>query len=226
MKIHRLHAWDVKIDEARRIQKELVKKLRIEPLKSEVSYIAGADVSYSRTTNTMYAAIVVLHLPQLEIVESTSAIGKANFPYVPGFLSFREAPILLQAFEKLRSSPDVAMFDGQGIAHPLKLGLAVHLGLFLDIPTIGCAKKRLVGEFEEPGNENGAQSLLVHKHEPVGVVLRTKSNVKPVYISPGHKINLEGAVDCTLKTIRGFRLPEPTRQAHLLVNKIRTSSQP
>lgn len=224
MKIQRIHSWEVEINEAKCIQRELMKRVRVEPLTTRVSYVAGADVSYSKTTNTMYAAVIILHLPQLEIVESASAVGKVGFPYVPGFLSFREAPILLQVFEKLKRQPDVAMLDGQGIAHPLKLGLAVHLGLFLETPTIGCAKKRLVGKFQEPGNEKGAQSPLIFKNEVVGVVLRTKSNVKPVYISPGHKIDLKGAVECALKTTRGFRLPEPTRQAHLLVNKIRMSS--
>ena len=148
-------------------------------------------------------------------------MGKARFPYIPGLLSFREAPILLRAFRKLKNNPDIVLFDGQGIAHPRRFGLASHMGLVLDKPSIGCAKSRLVGEYSSVENTAGAYSKLIYGNKVVGVVLRTKKNTKPIFVSPGHKINLSLAIRITLKTCCGYRIPEPTRQAHLLVNKLR-----
>ena len=148
-------------------------------------------------------------------------MGKARFPYIPGLLSFREAPILLRAFRKLKSNPDIILFDGQGIAHPRHFGLASHMGLILGKPSIGCAKSRLVGEYSSVENTAGAYSKLVYGNKVVGAVLRTKKNTKPIFVSPGHKTNLSFAIRIAMKTCRGYRIPEPIRQAHVYVNDVR-----
>jgi len=183
--------------------------------------VAGADISYARHSDQFFAAVVLLSYPDLVVREEAQAIARVSFPYVPGFLSFREGPVLLQALAKLRSLPDVIMFDGQGIAHPRGLGLASHLGLFLDRPTIGCAKSRLVGDYREPGLEKGAREPLRYHDRLVGVVLRTKRGVRPVFISPGHRISIARAAVIAGECCRGYRLPEPVRQAHLAVNRLR-----
>jgi len=183
--------------------------------------IAGADVSYGRGSNRLFAAVVVLRLPDLELVEEQCVSRPAGYPYVPGLLTFREAPPLLAAFARLKSRPDAAVFDGQGRAHPREMGLAAHIGLWLDLPTIGCAKSRLVGEAEEPGPEPGDFSDLRFKGRVVGAVLRTRRNVKPLYVSPGHKANLPDSIRLVLKCGAGYRLPEPTRRAHALVSRLR-----
>jgi deoxyribonuclease V len=161
------------------------------------------------------AAVVVLNWPGLTLAEVQTASGELNFPYIPGFLSFREMPLVIKAFEKLTISPDFVLVDGQGIAHPRRLGIASHLGLFLDVPAIGCAKSRLVGEFETTGETRGSFSYLTDRGEVIGAVVRTKDKVKPLFISIGNKIDLDGAIKWTLDTCRGYRLPEPTRLAHL-----------
>ncbi len=187
--------------------------------------VAGADVSFSKKDPRIFAAVVVLKLPELEIVEIATAVDTASFPYVPGLLSFREIPILIQAFKKLKQTPDIVLCDGQGIAHPRGIGLASHLGLFLDIPTIGCAKSRLIGEYRPVGEKQWSKSLLKHKGETVGTVLRTRAQVKPLFISPGHLIDLNGSVSIVKKCTGRFRLPEPTRQAHIAVNQLRKEVQ-
>ena len=176
----------------------------------------------------------MLRLPDLETVETTSASGKVTFPYIPGLLSFREAPVCIAAVEKLRKQPDVFIIDGQGIAHPRRLGLAAHLGLFFDKPTIGCAKSRLIGQFQEPPLQKGAYALLTDRKTPeqntqydarntqyqtIGAVLRTRTNVKPIFVSVGHKCRLEDAVEITLACTTKYRLPEPTRLAHQLARR-------
>jgi len=160
-------------------------------------------------------AVVVLSYPELELVETRVVEGKVDFPYVPGLLSFREAPLTLAAFERLDIAPDLVLFDGQGIAHPRRLGLASHLGLFLDIPTIGCAKSRLCGHYDTLGLEPGGYAELVDGEEIIGAALRTKAGTKPVYVSIGHKVNLKSAINWVMRCCRGYRLPEPTRLAHL-----------
>jgi deoxyribonuclease V len=159
----------------------------------------------------------------MNILEEATAEGKVNFPYIPGLLSFREAPILVKAFEKVRNVPDVIIFDGQGIAHPRGLGLASHMGLVLDLPSIGCAKSRLVGEHAPLGEEVGTHTPIIFKNDTVGAVLRTRKNVAPVFVSPGHRMDILSAIEIVMKTCRGYKLPEPTRQAHLSVNKFRVS---
>jgi deoxyribonuclease V len=219
-----LHRWDLTPGEAVEVQQRMRYMVRMRPLARPVGAIAGADISYNKFSKTVYACIVVLSLPDLRIVETAGVRSVAKFPYVPGLLSFREAPSLLEAWEKLKTKPDVLMFDGQGIAHPRRFGIACHVGVLLDWPTIGCAKSILVGRYGELGLEAGSRSPLVDKGEQVGVALRTKSKVAPVYISPGHLTDLDSAVDLVLRSTTKYRLPEPTRQAHLLVNQLRVEA--
>jgi len=219
-----LHSWDMDCRQAIALQVELSKSVSIRPLDRNVKIIAGADVSYSRTKQALFAAVIVFDYSTLEPIETSMATGTACYPYVPGLLTFREAPVLLSAFRKIKTCLDVVMFDGQGIAHPRGMGLASHLGLFLNVATIGCAKKRLVGEHIIVGSVVGDRVPLYLQQKLVGYVVRTKKNVKPVYVSPGHLIDFDQAVDIVLHTTRGYRLPEPTRQAHLAVNRIRANT--
>jgi deoxyribonuclease V len=184
--------------------------------------IAGADVSYIKGSEIFYASVVVFNLQTMERVEEVTASGKVDFPYIPGLLSFRESPILLKAFAKIKSEPDVIILDAQGIAHPRGIGLASHIGLLLDKSSIGCAKTRLIGEYNEVGREAGCHSQLTVKDKIVGAVLRTRKNIKPVFVSPGHKIDLKTSIALVLKSCRGYRLPEPIRQAHNLVKRTAT----
>lgn len=221
-----LHSWDVTAAEAVALQHELRKQVRIQPPEVPFETIAGADISFNKFEETVYAGIVVLRLPTLDVVEEVGVISRATFPYVPGLLTFREGPALLDAWAKLRTEPDVVLFDGQGIAHPRRLGIAAHLGLFLARPTFGCAKSVLTGTFAEPSPERGAWSPMTVRDTPVrsetiGAALRTKNKTAPVYISPGHLLDLETAIRLTLQTDGGYRIPEPTRRAHLLVNALR-----
>jgi len=218
------HRWDVTIAEATAIQKELRSQIRLEPLPKPPRTIAGADISYNRFSDDFFACVVVLSLPDLSEVERVFARGVATFPYVPGYLSFREIPTLLKAFEKLKAMPDVIMADGQGIAHPRRLGIATHLGLVLDIPIFGCGKSLLYGVGEQPAQKKGSVSYLHDRSDPediLGAYVRTKDGVKPVIVSPGHRITLEESIRLALDTTRGYRIPEPTRRAHDLVNAFR-----
>ncbi|PLX88488.1 MAG: deoxyribonuclease V [Desulfuromonas sp.] len=217
-----LHNWKVTPAEAVELQKQLADQVILQDcLTGQPALVAGADVSYRWHGEQFYAAVVVLSLPDLQPVAEATARGRVTFPYVPGLLSFRELPVLLKAFEELSVSPDLVLVDGQGIAHPRRLGLASHLGLWLGLPTIGCAKSRLCGEHASVGQRRGQQVPLYDKQEQVGVVLTTRDRVKPLYISPGHKIGLRRAVEQVLMCGGGYRLPEPTRQAHLLSNRLR-----
>jgi deoxyribonuclease V len=219
-----LHRWDLTPREAVEVQQRMRNMVRLRPLARPVGAIAGADISYNKFSETVFAGLVVLSLPDLRIVETAGVRSVAKFPYVPGLLSFREAPSLLEAWERLKTKPDVLIFDGQGIAHPRRFGIACHVGVLLDWPTIGCAKSILVGRYGELGLEAGSRSPLVDKGEQVGVALRTKSKVAPVYVSPGHLMDLDSAVDLVLRSTTKYRLPEPTRQAHLLVNRLRVEA--
>src|SRR5574341_1704452 len=222
MKFKQLHPWRVDYKRAVQIQETLKDLLTFKKPHGKIRTIAGTDVSYDKHSSRFFAGVVVFKLNKhLELIEESTSVGKARFPYIPGLLSFREAPILLKAFAKLKSDPDIILFDGQGIAHPRHLGLASHMGLTLDKPSIGCAKSRLVGEYNGVKNIKGAYSKLFYKNKIVGVVLRTKMNTKPIFVSPGHKTDLTFAIRIALKTSSGYRIPEPIRQAHLLVNKIR-----
>jgi len=210
-----IHPWAVSPQEAAEIQRRLSRMVEPQPITKPIALVAGADISYSKIDNRLVAAVVVMTFPELEIVEQIEAEGEAVFPYIPGFLSFREAPAMLEAFSRLRHEPDVIMVDGQGIAHPRGLGLASHLGVILDHPTIGCAKTRLIGKYAEPGEQKGERSPLWQGGKIIGMVLRTRRGTKPLFISIGHKIDLDTAVSIVLACTRAFRLPEPVRQAHL-----------
>jgi deoxyribonuclease V len=223
MEINVLHDWDVTCGEAVIIQEMLKGRLIVadEPGLPIPETVSGADISYSRHSDRFFAAVILFSYPALEVLEEEFWMERVSFPYVPGLLSFREAPPLLKAFEKLTRAPDFAIFDGQGIAHPRGIGLASHLGLFLDVPTIGCAKSRLVGEHESLGLQKGEVSDLLYKGEPVGKVLRSKTGVKPLFVSPGHRIGQDRAAEVVLSCCRGYRFPEPIRRAHLKVNELR-----
>jgi deoxyribonuclease V len=229
-----LHEWNLSYAEARRVQVELAGRVEFVPLKEEPKLIAGLDCAFSKDGKKTFAAVVVLRVLgwrrgpagqaerfELEQVETATAQQETRFPYIPGLLSFREAPVCLEVVAKLRQQPDLFMIDGQGIAHPRRLGLASHLGLFFDKPTIGCAKSRLIGEYEEPGSEQGAYSLLRDGDETIGAVVRTRSRVKPVFVSVGHKCTLDDAICITLACTTRYRIPEPTRLAHQAVSKLR-----
>jgi len=215
------HDWDLTPREAIKIQEQMRSLVRIEPLAREINTIAGADLSYNKFSKTIYSGIVVLRFPDLQIIESAGVRSTTKFPYVPGLLSFRETPSLLEAWDSLKTKPDLLMLDGQGFAHPRRFGLACHVGVILEVPTIGCAKSILLGEFAELAPEQGSQSPLLDRGETIGVALRTKSRVAPVYVSIGHLIDLPSAVEMVKRSVGRYRQPEPTRQAHLLVNRIR-----
>lgn len=222
-----MHAWDVAPKEAIAIQRELSMRVRLAPLSKEVRTIGGADVSMNRFAKDGFAGFVTLSYPNCEIVDHAVAAGPIPFPYIPGLLSFREIPLLMSAWEMLEMKPDVLVVDGTGIAHPRRIGIATHLGLLLGVPTIGCAKSVLTGTYEEPSNEPGASSYLFdryNKEEVIGAALRTKRNVKPVFISPGHLITLEESLSLIQKCVRKHRLPEPTRHAHNTVNEYRRNA--
>ncbi len=223
MKYLKLHPWNVDYKEAVEIQERLKKQIILKRSFRNLNdkLIAGADVSYSKESGRFYAGVIVFELETMQKIEEATASGKVSFPYIPGLLSFRESPILLRAFSKIKREPDIVMLDAQGIAHPRGIGLASHMGLLLDKPSIGCAKTRLIGAYNEMGKEAGLSSPLLIKDKIVGTVLRTKKNVRPVFVSPGHKIDLAASVDLVLKSCRGYRIPEPTRQSHNLVNRIR-----
>jgi deoxyribonuclease V len=215
MRIERLHEWNVTIDQAIKIQHDLANKVIQRGKISSPRLIAGLDVSV-RNTNEATAVAVVLNYPELEIIEKAIEKGTVEFPYIPGLLSFREVPITLKACNKLKTNPDLVMVDGQGIAHPRMIGLASHLGLFLNIPTIGCAKSPLYGNYEEPPNTPGSYTDITDNEGMlIGGVLRTKLGVRPLYISVGHMIELSSAIQWVLQCCQGYRLPEPTRRAHL-----------
>lgn len=215
------HDWNLTVTEATAVQKELAAHVKLVPYPGLPQVIAGTDISFNRYSPTMYAGFVVYDLESKRVIERAGSVLDVKFPYVPGFLSFREIPPLLRAWEKLRAKPQMLMVDGQGIAHPRRLGIASHLGVLLDLPAIGCAKSVLVGSHEEPGPQVGSVSPLLHKGEKIGSALRTKEKVSPVFVSPGHLCDHESAVRIVLASCTKYRLPEPTRLAHLFVNEIR-----
>jgi deoxyribonuclease V len=219
--LNHAHTWDVSPKEAVAIQRDLVHLVSAKPIPEPVQTIAGVDVSVRG--DRVQTAIVVIQLPELEIIDQAVWRGPVVFPYVPGLLSFREMPAILPALEQLNSWPDVFMTDSHGLAHPRRFGLACHLGVLLDTPTLGVAKSLLIGIHDTPGLRKGDQVVLRDKKNPgeiLGQVVRTRDRVKPVYVSIGHRITLEQAVELTLSSTTRYRLPEPTRQAHLLSKEI------
>ncbi len=223
MRVNTLHSWNLSPQDARQLQERLARKVSLKNKRSHPPrIIAGCDISCHPFSKTGYAGIVLLDAKTLNTTEEFSLQGELTFPYVPGLLSFREGPLLLDLFERMKTVPDLIFFDGQGLAHPRRLGLACHLGLFLDTPTIGLAKTPLIGNFEEPGMERGAHSpLLDDEGTPLGTALRTRTGCKPVFVSPGHHIDIPTALDWALKVTGKYRIPEPTRLAHNLVNRVR-----
>ncbi|OHB78234.1 MAG: hypothetical protein A2Z25_00080 [Planctomycetes bacterium RBG_16_55_9] len=228
MKTKKLHRWGLSYSQARELQTRLAQEVQFTALKKEPQLIAGLDCAFSKDGQRIVAAVIVLRLPEFEMVETVGAIRDVSFPYIPGLLSFREAPVCIDAVEKLQARPDAFIIDGQGVAHPRRLGLAAHLGLFFDRPTIGCAKSRLTGLYEEPPLEKGAYSLLRDEKgkqqtssETIGAVVRTRANVKPVFVSVGNQCLLEDAIRITLTCAVRYRLPEPTRLAHQIVSQLK-----
>lgn len=216
-----LHSWQVSPEEAKNIQLELCQKLILCPLQNPVNTIAAGDVAYAGRESKTYAGFLLFTYPELTLLEKVSAAGEVSFPYIPSLLTFREAPLLLQAFDRLSRKPDLIIFDGQGIAHPRSMGIAAHLGIILDLPTIGCAKSCLVGTYELLPSFAGAHVPLLYKNKVVGMAVRTRAHGRPVFVSPGHKMDLESAVKMTLSLCRGYRIPEPLRQVHIFVNRLR-----
>jgi deoxyribonuclease V len=214
VRLRSLHDWRISHAEAVAVQRRLAKEVLHTGKVTAIRIVAGVDVSSNRARGEATGAVVLLEYPGLEMIEASVVHGAVNFPYIPGLLSFREAPLVLAACEALSMTPDLILVDGQGIAHPRRIGLASHLGLILDMPTIGCAKSRLCGNHEVLGLEPGEQTDLVHDEETVGVVLRTRRGTKPVYVSVGHRIDLLTAVQWVLACCQGYRLPEPLRLAH------------
>ena len=219
-----LHSWNVSVEEAVQIQEALKDRITLKKTFSKVEAIGGGDVAYSRDGNLLFGAIAVLSFPNLEILDMATADGKIPFPYIPTLLSFREGQILIKTFQRLKIKPDVMIFDGQGIAHPRGMGLASHMGLWLDIPSIGCAKTPLLDEFVSRGPLKESFERIRNEGEKVGAVLRTKEKIKPLFISPGHLIDLWTSIQLILGSCRGYRIPEPLRKAHQLAERIEHSA--
>ncbi len=219
------HPWDLAPSDAMALQREL--SSRVVPFgEPAVRLVAGIDVSVSKGSDVGFAAVVVMDYPALRVVEVSTASFRISMPYIPGLLSFRETPVIMKALEGLKREPDLLMVDGQGIAHPRGFGIASHIGVIYDKPAIGVAKSILVGEYREPPEDPGSWEPLIYKGETVGAILRTKRKVKPVFVSVGHRVSLEFAVRFVTNCCRGYRLPEPTRRAHIEVNRFRKASQP
>lgn len=236
--IRDLHDWDLTPLQASRLQEKLKEQRVLRPMRKKPRFVGGLDCSLDNDGGMIFAAAVVFEVEHglparaldgvdkdagipLKLVETATARLPLAFPYVPGLLSFREIPVCLEAIKKLRYPVDLWLIDGQGIAHPRRLGLASHLGLFLNTPTIGCAKSRLIGTYDEPGDNKGDFSWLYDKEETIGAVLRTRDHVKPLFVSPGHRCDFKNAIDYTLACTTRYRLPEPTRTAHQTVTKIK-----
>lgn len=209
-----LHSWNVSVEEAIQIQEALKNRIILKKTFLKVKAIGGGDVAYSKNGNLLFGAIVILSFPDMEILDMATADGQIPFPYIPTLLTFREGPILIKSFQSLKVKPDVMIFDGQGIAHPRGMGLASHMGLWLNLPSIGCAKTALLDEFISPGPSKGSYEWIRREGKKVGAVLRTKEKVKPLFVSPGHRIDLLTSIQLLLESCRGFRIPEPLRKAH------------
>ncbi|WP_455208734.1 deoxyribonuclease V [Kaarinaea lacus] len=218
MQIAHLHHWPSSIDEAKLIQQQFRDQVITSTHLLQVRYVAGIDIGFENQGKVTRAAVAVLDFPGLQLVEQQIVRDKTCFPYVPGYLSFREVPTALKALEKLAIQPDLLLCDGQGIAHPRRFGLACHLGLWTDLPSIGVAKSRLIGTHDAVGSEKGNWQVLMDNGEVIGAVLRTRTNVAPLYVSIGHKVDLHTAIDYTLRCTTKYRLPETTRWAHKLAS--------
>jgi deoxyribonuclease V len=215
VKVKRLHSWQLSVAQAQDLQRRLAGQVLKQGEVTNPQFIAGADISTQRGQEMATAAVVVLNYPELRLVETRIIEDRLGFPYIPGLLSFRESPLILTACEQLTITPDLILVDGQGLAHPRRFGIASHLGLLLDTPTIGCAKSRLCGTHRTPEVETGSYADIIDKGEVIGVALRTRPGTSPVYVSIGHKVDLATAIRWVLNCYRGYRIPEPLRLAHL-----------
>jgi deoxyribonuclease V len=225
MKALRLHRWNVTPREAARIQLRLRERLELDDRLPQIAAIAGADIALDLRRGWAIAGVILYRFPEMVEIERVAARSRIAFPYVPGLLSFREIPVLLKAFARLRQAPDLIFCDGQGYAHPRRFGLACHLGILLDCPTIGCAKSILVGTAREPSQKPGAWAPLKDKGETIGAALRTRAGVKPMYISQGHRISLERAIEFSRAVGGPFRIPHPTREADIFVEALKHSGE-
>lgn len=220
-----LRSFDLGVEQAIALQRQLAARVILVPPRDFAPrLVAGLDVSMDRGSDVAYAGVVVLERPSLRTVDEASVVAPLTFPYVPGLLSFRELPVVAAAWERLATKPDVLIFDGQGIAHPRRFGIACHGGLLFERPSIGCAKSILVGAHAPLATPRGSRAPLVHRGETVGVAIRLRDGVNPVYVSPGHLMDLETAVDVVLAVSAGYREPETTRRAHRLVNAARRAA--
>ena len=219
MKISRTHDWDLTPEAAIALQQSLRSEVILTDQLGEVQTVAGVDVGFEDEGRITRAAIAVLSFPDLKLQARAIARRPTSFPYVPGLLSFREVPAVLEALEKLQTAPDLLLCDGQGTAHPRRFGIACHIGLLTDLPAIGVGKSLLVGKHDEVPDQKAAWTPLLHKGETIGVALRTRVGTKPLYISPGHRISLERAIEFVLRCTPKYRLPETTRQAHKLASE-------
>jgi len=226
MRIPDLHPWNASPREAIGIQNQLREKLVFRPPKKPLRLIAAADVSYDSGDGINFGAFLLFRFPDLTLLEKVWAVEKISFPYIPGLLTFREAPVLLKAFSHLSQKPDLILLDGQGIAHPRSMGIAAHLGVLLNLPAIGCAKSRLCGRYEEPGSKKGCTTPLQDKGKTIGAAVRTRTGIKPVFVSPGHKMDLATSTRVVLALCRTYRIPEPLRKAHAFVNRLRVENGP
>lgn len=218
IKIQAHHQWDVSLEQAKKIQLSLAQQVKnYDDFNSEIRYVAGIDVGF-KDKKTTRAAVVVLNFPELTLKETSLGYTPVRFPYIPGYLSFREIPAIIKALEQLKTIPDIVLCDGQGIAHPRRLGIASHIGVITDLPTIGVAKKKYIGTYTEPEQDKGSWTLLKDDHEIIGAVVRTRINVKPLIISTGHRVSLESAIALTMRCVTRYRLPEPTRLADKLAS--------
>jgi len=213
--------WNLTPREAMRCQERLRERVILEDDFESIRYVAGADLAFDPKTNLAFAGVIVYRFPELEEAERQMARCRLRFPYIPGLLSFRESPVLLSAFARLHNEPDLILIDGHGRAHPRLFGIACHIGVLFDKPTIGCAKSLLVGEHAEPGAKAGATAPLLYRGERVGVVLRTRDHVKPIFVTQGHRVSLDTAVRLVRQTLDGFRIPRPTREADHFVRELR-----
>jgi len=217
--------WNVTPRQAARLQEQMRCRVVLEDSFGAIQYVAGADLAFTLEDQVAFAGVIVYRFPELIEVERQMAESRLTFPYVPGLLSFREGPVLLAAFAKLRTEPDLILIDGHGRAHPRLFGIASHIGVLLDKPTIGCAKSLLVGEHKIPGSRRGATRPLVYRGEIVGQVLRTRDNVKPIYVTTGHRVSTPTAVRLVMQCLDGFRNPKPTREADRYVRDLRRAHQ-
>jgi deoxyribonuclease V len=219
-----MHSWNISAREAIAIQKQLAAQVICTGIPEKIDIIAGVDLAFDKKRELGFCSIILCRFPDLTIIESAFCHDRVTFPYIPGLLTFREGPLFLKTFETLDRRPDLILFDGQGMAHPRGLGIASHMGLLLNVPTIGCAKSKLFGEYQQPCSEKGSRSALIDKDgNRIGIVLRTRHGVKPVFVSPGHLTGVEESADIVMRCVVKYRIPEPIRAAHNSVGDYKRS---